>query len=172
MKKLVAATTALAILACCLRAQADQISQVTLRIDGVHDDNDGIAIMDALRQLPNIKVANRPTAKDPSTALVPLDGASYDIGDLARAVAAAKTPNRAKGPPSAWLVLSYKGHEERGMEEALARSLELSCSKLKGVDAKKCRLDTKRKEVRLKLDDVGGAKLADITAAFPGLDVE
>jgi hypothetical protein len=58
------------------------------------------------------------------------------------------------------------------MEEALARSLELSCSKLKGVDAKKCRLDTERKEVRLKLDGVGGAKLADITAAFPGLDVE
>ena len=57
-------------------------------------------------------------------------------------------------------------------EEALARSLESTCANLKGVDAKRCRLDTKRKEVHLKLDDNGGAKLVEITAAFPGLGVE
>jgi hypothetical protein len=29
-----------------------------------------------------------------------------------------------------------------------------------------------RKEVHVKLDDRGGAKLSEITAAFPGLEVE
>jgi hypothetical protein len=172
MKKLLALATGVAILACRLPARADQVTQVTLRIDGVHDDDDGIAIMEALRRVPNIKVANRPTFKDPSMTLVPLDGASYDVGDLARAVSSAKTPNRAKGPPSAWLVLNYRGGEDRKAEVALAHSLELTCSKLRGVDAKRCKLDTQRKEVHLKLDDKGGARLADITAAFPGLKGE
>lgn len=54
----------------------------------------------------------------------------------------------------------------------MARSLELTCAKLRGVDAKRCKLDTERKEVHLKLDDNGGAKLVEITAAFPGLGVE
>jgi hypothetical protein len=171
MKKLLAIGAGLAILACCLPARADQITQVTIRIAGVYNDDDGVAIMDALRQVPNIKVANRPTAKNPFTTLVPLDGATYDVGDLARAVAAAKTPNRAKGPPSAWLVLSYKGRD-RAAEEALALTLEPTCSKLKGVDAKRCKLDTQQKKVLLKLDDNGGAKFSEITAAFPGLEAE
>ena len=151
--------------------RADQITQLTLPIAGVYNDDDGVAIIDALRQVPNIKVANRPTAKNPFTTLAPLDGATYDIGDLARAVAAAKTPNRAKGPPSAWLVLSYKGRDSAA-EEAMALTLEPTCTKLKGVDAKRCKLDTQEKKVLLKLDDNGGAKFSEIMAAFPGLEAE
>jgi hypothetical protein len=169
MKNLLMLAAALAILAGPAPARADEISQVTLRIEGVHSDEDGVAIMDALRQVQNIKVATRPTAQNPTVIVVPLEGAKYDLGDLARTVAGTKTPNRDKGAPSAALLLTYK--ERDGEAAALARDLKTTCAKLKGVDAKKCRFDT-QKEFQIKLDDKGGAKLADIKVAFPGLDTE
>jgi hypothetical protein len=169
MKVLLMLAAALAFLAEPLPAHAEQIEQVTLRLEGVHSDEDGVAIMDALARVSNIKVATRPTAQNPTVILVPLEGATYDLGDLARTVAGTKTPNRPKGAPSAALLLTYKA---RDSEAALARDLETTCAKLKGVDAKKCRLDTQKKEFQIKLDDKGSAKLADIKSAFPGLDTE
>src|SRR5262249_54899351 len=147
------------------------ITQVTLRIDGVHSDEDGVAIVDALRQVPNIKVATRPTTKNPTVIVVPLEGAKYDLGDLARTVAGTKTPNRDKGAPSTALLLTYKERDGEAAA-ALARDLKTTCARLKGVDAKKCRFDTQKKEFQIKLDDKGGAKLADIKKALPGLDTE
>jgi hypothetical protein len=170
MKVLLAVAAALAALTGPPQARADQIEQVTLRLEGVHGDEDGVAIMDALARVPNIKVARRPTAQNPTAVLVPLEGAKYDLGELARTVAGTRTPNRAKGAPSAALLLTYK--EGGGEAAALARGLETVCAKLKGVDAKKCRLDMKRRELQIKLDDKGDAKLADIKAAFPGLGTE
>jgi len=171
MKILLILAAALAILAGPAQARAGEITQVTLRIDGVHSDEDGVAIMDALAQVPNIKVATRPTAQNPTVILVPLEGANYDLGDLARKVAGTKTRNRAKGAPSAALVLTYK---ERDSEAAAARARDLRtiCANLEGVDAQKCQLDTRKKEFQIKLDDKGGAKLADIKKALPGLDTE
>jgi hypothetical protein len=171
MKNLLMAAAALAILAGVAQAQADQLTQVTLRIDGVHSDEDGVAIAAALSQVPNLKVATRPTAQNPTVIVVPLDGAKYDLGELARTVAGAKTPNRAKGAPSASLLLTYKERDDDAAA-APARSLKTICARLEGVDAKKCQLDVQRKEVQIKLEDRGGAKLADIKAAFPGLDTE
>src|SRR5262249_50345518 len=172
MKNLLLTAAALVILA--VPAQgANEVTQLTLRIDGVHSDEDGTAIMNAIRKIPSVKVAIRPTTRNPIAMVVPLRGANYDVGDLARAVAKAQTPNRAKGAPSAALVLSYKSRKGRTVtENSLARTLAATCAKLKGVDAKKCKLDTGRKEVHVKLDDKGGAKLSEIKAAFPGLDVE
>jgi hypothetical protein len=171
MKNLLMAAAALAILTGPVQTRADQIAQVTLRIDGVHSDEDGVAIAAALSQVPNIKVATRPTAQNPTVIVVPLEGAKYDLGDLARTVGGTKTPNRAKGAPSTALLLTYK---ERDGEAAasLARDLKTICAKLEGVDSKKCQLDIQKKEFQIKLDDKGGAKLADIKAAFPGLDTE
>src|SRR5262249_55489864 len=111
--------------------------------------------------------ATRPTAQHPTVIVGPLSGATYDLGDLALTVAGTKTPNQAKGTPSASLLLTYK---ERDREAA--ENLETICAKLKGVDAKKCRRDTQKKEVQITLDDKGGAKLADIKTAFPSLDTE
>jgi hypothetical protein len=170
MKILLTVAAALGLLTGPLQARADQIEQVTLRIEGVHTDEDGMAIMNALAKVPNIKVATRPTAQNPTVILGPLEGAKYDLGDLARKVAGTQTPNRRKGAPSAALVLTYK--ERDGEAAALARDLKTICAKLEGVDAKKCRLDTQNKEVQIKLDDRGGAKLADIKKALPGLDTE
>src|SRR5262249_11229087 len=100
-----------------------------------------------------------------------LRGATYDLGDLAQTVAGTKTPNQAKGTPTASLLLTYKERDHEATL-SLARHLETICAKLKGVDAKKCRLDTQKKEVQIKLHDKGGAKLADIKTAFPRFDTE
>jgi hypothetical protein len=171
MKVLLIVAAALALLTVPLQARAYQIEQVTLRIEGVHTDEDGVAIMDALAQVPNIKVATRPTAQNPTVILVALEGAKYDLGDLARTVAGTKTPNRLKGAPSAALVLTYKARDGEAAASR-ARDLKTICAKLEGVDAKKCQLDTQKKEFQIKLDDKGGAKLADIKKALPGLDTE
>jgi hypothetical protein len=170
MKVLLMVPIALAFVAGPPTARADEMEQITLRLQGVHSDEDGVIIMEALARVPNIKVATRPTAQNPTAIVGPLDGAKYDLGDLARTVAAARTPNRAKGAPSTALLLSYQADGER--TEALARNLESICAKLKGVDSKNCRFDAQKKEFQIKLDDKGGAKLSDIKAAFPGLDTE
>jgi hypothetical protein len=151
-------------------APPNGIAQVSLHIDGVHTDADGAAVMDALRIIQNMKVAQRPTAKNPVAVVVPLDGAKYDLGDLARTVASAKTPNRTKGAPSAALILRVKSSD--GGADALAKTFEKTCASLKGVDARKCRLDSEKKEARIALTAEGGAKLADIMAAFPGFSPE
>lgn len=140
---------------------------------GIMSDKDGIAVMHALRNIPNSKVVNRPTAKDPFTTLVPLAGASYELGDLARLISAVKTPSRASVAPSASLVISYKRQgDAAAIEQTLARTLERTCARVTGVDAAKSKIDTRRKEIYVKLNDKGGAKLAEIKAAFPGLNVE
>jgi len=147
---------------------AQQIPMVKLRIEGIRSDEDAKAVMDALIHMPNAKVANRLTVRDPVVLVGPLQGAKWDLGQLAQTVAEAKTPSRSKGVPSASLILTCSAKRD----EALARNLEATCAKLKGVDAKKCKLDPKRKEVHIKLDDRGGAKWAEIKAAFPGLEPE
>src|SRR5262245_13406322 len=87
---------------------ADKIPMVTLRIDGIHDDADGQRVASALAKIPNIKVATRPTPGNPFALVVPLRGATYDLEDLARAVATADPLNRGSKAPSASLVLYYK----------------------------------------------------------------
>lgn len=150
-----------------------KMPMVTLRIDGVHDEPDGRAIASALQHVPNIKVATGPTPSKPRALLGPLRGATYDLGDLARTVAETQTPGRQRGAPSAALVLFYKNHRDVAQTEArLTQSLEATCRKLKGVDAKKCRVDTARKEVHIQLDGKGDAKWADVNAAFSELSVE
>jgi hypothetical protein len=159
-------------LACPAPARANELPQVSLWIDGIHSDEDGVAVMNALRQIPKLKVAVRPTTKSPVAVVVSHRGASYDLGDLARAVAEAQTPNRDKGTPSTSLVLRYKTSKGGADAEALARNLKTTCSKLKGVEAEKCRLDTERREVHIKLDGKGGARLSEIKSAFPGTSTD
>jgi hypothetical protein len=170
MRKLIMTAAVLTVLAWTAQAYADQ---VTLKIEGVHSDDDGIAITNALRQLPTAKVASKPTQKNPTT-VVAFDLQKLDVGDLAVAVAGTKTPNQAKGAPSATLVLNYKRNDRNALadEVVLPNIVEPVLPKLRGVDAKQCKVDTKAKQLHIKLDDKGGAKLADIKAAFPGLELE
>jgi hypothetical protein len=145
--------------------------QITLRIDNVQSDEEGAAITRALAQLPEVKVAQRVTKEKP-TAVVAFDPAKADVGDLARAVAQAPTGRRE--PFSATLVLSYKRLDTKAAADdiVLPSLVEPAFAKLQGVDPKGCKLDTKAKQILLRLDGKGGAKLADIKAAFPSLALE
>jgi len=161
---------ALAVLAIAVPTRAEQ---VTLRIEGVHADADGDAIAKALAELPTVKVATTPTKEKP-TAVLTCDVEKTDVGEIAKSVAAAKTPNRDEGVPSAILVLGYERLDGSAAadEVYLPKKVDAAFAKLKGVDAKQCKLDTKQKQLLIKLDDKGGAKLADVKAGFPGLSLK
>jgi hypothetical protein len=104
------------------------------------------------------KVTTKPTKAAPQ-AVVEFDTGKCDVGDLAKAAAGAQTPHVAQGAPSATLVLAAAGGaDEKKVQEALAT--------VKGVDAKKSAV--KKGEIHVKLDDKGGAKLADIQTALKG----
>jgi hypothetical protein len=170
MKRFIKSAVVLAVLAGSAGARAEPLPMVRLKIDGVHTDDDGRAVGEALRHVPNAKVAIFPTTKDPTMLVGGVRGATFDVGDLARAVAEAKTPNRDKGTPSATLLLRYKPPAvDAESEEALAGRVEKALAQVKGVDAKKSKLDARQKRLEVKLDDRGDAKLADIKAAFPNL---
>ena len=91
-----------------------------------------------------------------------------DVGDLARAVAGVKASGREN--PSARLVLGYERSDDTALkdDEFVPRYAEQALAKLKGkgVDGKGWKLDTKNREVHIRLDAKGGARLADIKAAF------
>lgn len=95
---------------------------------------------------------------------VPLefDSAKADLGDLAKAAAAAETPHRdSRGAPSATLVLPAPK-----ISDASAKKVGDALKDVKGVDAAASRADVGKKTIHIKLDDQGGAKLADIERAL------
>ena len=165
MRKFVPVAAFLAVLACVGEGQAEQ---VTLQIANVQSDDEGWAITRALARLPDVKVAQRVTKEKP-TAVVAFDAAKADLGDLARAVAQTETTRRDKF--AATLIVSYKPLDATAAaDEAVLRGLvEPAFAKLQGVDVKGSKLDAKAKEIRIQLDGKGGAKLANIKAAFPSL---
>jgi hypothetical protein len=142
--------------------------EVTLRIDNVSSDDAGLEITRALAKVPGVKVSRKVT-KDESVARLAFDPATADVGDLARAVAGVKTSGREK--PAARLVLGYQRFDDSLIpdNEFLPPRIEQALAKLKGkgVDGKDWKLDTKNREVHIRLEAKGGAKLADIKAAFP-----
>jgi hypothetical protein len=91
--------------------------------------------------------------------VVDIDSSKGDVGDLAKAAADAETPHRAKGAPTVALILPGGGLK-KGDDAKLAEALE----GVKGVDAKAS--SVRGKAVIVKLDDKGGAKLADIKKAL------
>jgi hypothetical protein len=147
---------------------AVRAEQVTLRLDNVPSDEVGQQISRALGKISGVKVSGKIT-KDEPTARVTFDPDKADVGDLARAVADVKTAGREK--PSALLVLGYKRSDDSLIkdDEFVPRYAERALAKLKGkgVDGKDWKLDTKKREVHIRLEEKGGAKLADIKAAFP-----
>src|SRR5262249_53094914 len=128
-----------------------------------------VAILDALRQIPNLKVATRPTAQNPTVILVALEGAKYDLGDLARTVAGTRTRNRAKGAPSAALLLTSQERDGRaavpGERKTIGPSWEAEADR-GGRLARKKRGFKKRRAGR------GGARRGDIKKPSPGPDTE
>ncbi len=107
--------------------------------------------------MPSAKIVSKPTKAKPE-AVVEIDPTKADVGDLAKAAAAAETPHRAKGAPEAALVLPAQSLKAGAVKKAL--------QDVKGVDAKASTV--KGGNVQVKLSDKGGAKLADIKKALAG----
>jgi hypothetical protein len=170
MNRLVVTAAVLAALAWAGFARAEQ---VTLRLEGLQKDEVGGAVGDALGKLPSMKVTGKPTKEKPA-AVVTFDPKEADVGDMARAVAGIKTGDPDLGAPATILVLHYERLDTNPLADDvfLPKVVEPAFGKLKGADAKKCKLDAKEKELQIRLDPKGGAKLAEIKAAFPGLSLK
>jgi hypothetical protein len=110
--------------------------------------------------VPGAKVTTKPT-KDAPVAIVDIDPSKGDVGDLAKAASAAKTPHRAKGAPEATLVLDAKD-----LKRGDAKKVQDALKDVKGVNSSASRVDVKAKEIYVKLANKGGAKLADIKKAL------
>jgi hypothetical protein len=154
-------------------ASGGRAEQVTLHFEGVQQDAVGRAIADALAKLPSVKLPGKLTKENP-TAAVAFDPKETDVGEMARAVAGVKQPDPDQGAPATILVLRYERLDANPLADDvfLPKVVEAAFAKLKGVDAKKCKLDTKQKELQIRLDPKGGAKLADLKAGFPGLSLK
>lgn len=152
---------------------AVRAEQVTLRIDNIPSEAAAQDINRALAQIPGVNVSEKAT-RDKPAALVAFDPAKADVGDLARAVAGVKTAAAEK--PSARLVLGYRRFDDSLLEDAeiVSPRVKQALAKLKGkgVDSENWKLEAKSHEVHIRLEEQGGAKLADITAAFPTKDDE
>ena len=101
------------------------------------------------------------TKEKPQIVTVELDTSKGDVGDIAKAVCDCDTPHKEKVAPTATLIIPAPGLNE-GNAEKVADALQ----DVKGVDAKESKANVKRKEIRVKLDAKGGAKLADIKKAL------
>src|SRR5207244_8517911 len=115
-----------------------------------------------LGEVPDVKSKDdlKAAKEKPQTITVDLDTSQGDLGEVAKAISECDTPHKDKVPPSATLVVRAPGLNDGNIEK-VADALK----DLKGVDAKESKCDVKKKEIHVKLDGKGGAKLADIKKA-------
>jgi copper chaperone CopZ len=157
MKKIIAVAAALVLTA---GAAAETVK---LRLNGVLCDGCKGEIITAIESNKGARVKNEPTKANPN-ATVDIDFTKTDLGAIAKSVAAADTPHKGDQAPAAFLVLDAKN-----LTEASAKKLPDALAKVKGVDAKMSKAEVKSKEIVIRLDDKGGAKLDEIKKALADL---
>ena len=157
MKKIIAVAAALVLTA---GAAAETVK---LRLNGVLCDGCKGEIITAIVKVKGADVKTEPTKANP-VAVVVYDEKKTDLGAIAKAIAEADTPHKSDQAPAAFLVL-----EAKGLTEAAAKKLPDALAKVKGVDAKMSKAEVKGKEIHIRLDDKGGAKLDDIKKALADL---
>ncbi len=148
---------AVLVLAGAVGARADEIK---IRLDGVKCDTCGSVMGDAIKKVAGAKLKDAPSLNK-TEVTVDVDFKKIDLGDIATAVAGADTPHKTDEAPGANLVLSAPSltdKNKKGIGDAL--------KKVKGVDALSSIGDLKKKEIIVKLDDKGGAKLEEIKKAL------
>lgn len=155
MKRLVLCAAALALTVASARAET-----VKLKLDGVKCDDCANEIVTALEKVPTVKLKDKPTLKTP-VAVLDVDVAKSDVGALGKAVAAAETPHKAEEAPAAYLVLAAPA-----LTAANSKKLTPALKGVKGVNAALSSSDAKKKEITVRLDSSGDAKLADIQKAL------
>jgi copper chaperone CopZ len=137
---------------------------VKLQLHGVRCAGCAGALTEALSKVPSVKVIDKPTKKSFSTTaltVVDIDLGKADVGELAKAVADAETPHRLKEAPSSSLIV-----EAPSLTKANAKAAVDALKAVRGVDSKESTADVKTKEIHIKLDRRGGARLADIKKAL------
>lgn len=110
--------------------------------------------------MPTAVVKQRPVVGNPF-ATVTIDLNKADLGQLAKKVAAAKTPQRKTKPPGTTLVLPLPN-----LTEENAKQIPAALAKLAGVDARASTVDLTAKAVNVKLLDKGGARFSEIKKAL------
>jgi hypothetical protein len=176
MRKLTAALACLAGLAWVGDAPSgeEKAEKVKFRLYGIFSATDADLLVKALQAQPSVKVSGKPSAEEPTVAVTFTPGKT-DVGEMARAVGAAKTSARARGAaPRVTLVLEYAGRDGAPAPDgdALSRLISEVYPRLKGVDAQKSSFDSKSRSLLLMFDDSGKARLAEIRKGFPGLSLK
>jgi len=140
-------------------ARADQ-EKATLLVTHLYCFGCSSKVAEALQGVPGVRFQGKiaPGRDKPVRAIVQLDTARSDIGDVAKVVAAAPTPHRDKAAPTTAIALQSAG------DAATEQKVQEALRKVKGVDAMASKVV--RGEIHVKLSDQGGAKLADIRNAL------
>lgn len=161
MKKLV--FCAVAVLMGSHPVQAEELKVV---VHGAHCCAAG-RLAAAFETVPGVKVKGKKYLQKCSTGghtfnfTVQVDPSKADLGELARAALAART-SRDK-TLSVIIVLPASG-----INGDKAKQLAGALKEVKGVDARGSTADVAKKEIHVKLDDKGGARLGDIQKALNG----
>lgn len=115
----------------------------------------------ALVEVPGAKVQQDLKAAKlaAQTVTVDLDTSKSDVGDLAKAVAAATTPHEDKVAPAAALVMPVQG-----ATKADTAKVQRALQGVKGVVAKDS--TARQGEAIVALDNQGGAKLEEVAKAL------
>jgi copper chaperone CopZ len=156
MKKLVLCAVVVALCG----AVSARAESITLRLEGVKCGQCADEIISALEKVPTVKLKDKPSEKSP-TAVLDVDLAKSDVGAIGKAVAAAETPHKAEEAPAAYLVVAAPG-----LTAANAKKLSDALKGVKGVKGALSGSDLKKKEITVRLDESGAAKIADIKKAL------
>jgi hypothetical protein len=155
-----------------LWAVTGRAEDVQLRVTGSHCPGCGGKIAEAINKVPGAKVKELPGAKgkgigkgsgkdDGVKVGVIIDLAKSEVGDLAKAVAGADTYHRTLGAPTASLIV-----KTTSLTQDNAKNLKQALVNVNGVIATASTANPKLNEIAVRLDDRGGAKLAEIQKAL------
>jgi copper chaperone CopZ len=136
---------------------------VKFKVSGVLCPGCAGAVTNAVVTLPAVKIKEDPSKAKPILVL-DIDTKKSDVGDVAKAIAAAETPHKDTEAPGATLIIEVKA-----LTDANAKKVGDALSKVKGVDAKASKGVVAEKAIYVKLSDEGGAKLAEIKKALESL---
>lgn len=138
---------------------------VTLQIQGLESEEGIKVVNEELGKVVGIKVMHRPTLRHPRAVVELTDLNKASLGDLAKVIAHAKTPDRDTQAPSAWLVLFDKNLKPDS-GAAISKALE----GVTGIDGKGTTIDQKAGEIVIPLIRTekreDGASLATIMKAI------
>jgi len=151
------ALAAVTALMCAAFVQAETIK---IQCDGVKCDGCATAISAAVSKVAGVKLKDELSKKTPVVTM-DVDLKKTDLGAIGKAVAGADTPHKEVEAPAAYLII-----DAPGVTAANAKTLDKALKDVKGVNALLSSADVKKKQLLIKIDDSGSAKMADLQKAL------